>query len=110
MVLPTHVIGLVMRRACLGTLAVFATLATSALAQSFVDSELDGTSGMPHRKVQAGRARLSTAVQPDNGYTIPQVIGRSGNFGVGGPHHSGGTRKGRTAGDSILDRGICIGC
>ena len=41
---------------------------------------------------------------------FPPLLHSGGDFGLSGPRHSGGTRTGRTGGDSILDRGICIGC
>ena len=100
-----------MRRAYLGTLALSAVLAvTSAVAQSFVDSDLDSSSGMPRDKARSRRLNLGAAALPADTYMIPQVLHRSGDFGPAGPRHSGGKRTGRTSGDSILDRGICVGC
>ena len=100
-----------MHRAHLASFIVLAALtATSALAQSFVDSDLDGSSGIPHQKAQGRRERFGATSQTQDGYTIPQVLHQSSTFDVGGPRHSSGSRKGRTASDSILDRGICIGC
>lgn len=99
-----------MRRAYLGTLALFAMLVTaSAAAQSFVDSDLDSGSGMPRDKARGRRLTLGATRSPD-AYSIPQVMHRSGDFDLAGPRHNGGRRTGRTSGDSILDRGICIGC
>jgi hypothetical protein len=100
-----------MRRAYLGTLALSAALAaTSAAAQSFVDSDLDSYSGMPRDKARGRRVNLDGVGRPPDTYTIPQVLHRSGDFGLSGPRHSGGRRTGRNSGDSILDRGICVGC
>jgi len=99
-----------MRRAHLGTLALFTVLATtSAVAQSFVNSDLDSGSGMPRDTARSRRLTVGAARTPD-AYLIPQVMHRSGDFGPAGPRHSGGRRTGRTSGDSILDRGICVGC
>ncbi|MBD8909321.1 hypothetical protein MZTS_22095 [Methylorubrum zatmanii] len=99
-----------MRRVYLGTLASFALLVTaSAAAQSFVDSDLDSGSGMPRDKARSRRSNLGEA-RPTDAYAIPQVMHRSGDFDLAGPRHTGGRRAGRTSGDSILDRGICIGC
>lgn len=106
----TRVLGASMRRAYLGTLALFALLVTaSAAAQSFVDSNLDSGSGIPKDKARGRRMTLG-ATRPPDVYSIPQVMHRSGDFDLAGPRYNGVRRTGRTTGDSILGRGICIGC
>ena len=100
-----------MLRAFLATLILLSAQATTfAVAQSFVDSDLDGSTGMPRQKPPNRRGPLSTASQRQDGYTIPLVLHQKDSFGVAGPRKTGGSRSGRTANDSILDRGICIGC
>ena len=80
----------------LGAIALSAVLsATSAVAQSFVDSDLDSHSGMSRDCARNRLSNLGSTGRPSDTYTIPQVMHRSSNFGFSGPRHSGGRRAGR---------------
>lgn len=52
----------------------------------------------------------SNHLRSDDTSTRPAVLRKGREFTLAGPRHSGGSRIGRTDGDSIIDRGICIGC